>query len=72
MSKTKLERVNLKIDLSFWTFLPYREPINYVINGRTFKPVSYRFLCLALIIVTSKDEVEQYDIGKINKKLKYD
>lgn len=56
LTKVKLERLNLKIDLSFWTFVPYKEPINYVIDGKTYKPTSYRFLCFALIVVTSQHE----------------
>lgn len=62
-NKKRLERVNLKIDLTFITFIPYREEINYVINGRNYRPSSYRFLCFALIVVTSNDEVI-YEIDK--------
>jgi hypothetical protein len=52
-----LKRVNLKLDLTFWAIKPYREVMNYVIDNVTYKPVSYRFLCFALIIVTKGDVV---------------
>jgi len=63
LKKIALERVNLKVDLTFWTFLPYVETISYIINNKTYRPSSYRFLCFALIIVTSKDEVS-YELDK--------
>lgn len=53
--------MNLKVDLTFWTMIPYVETINYVINGKTYKPSSYRFLCFALILVTSDDVTYEID-----------
>ena len=52
-----LKRVNLKIDVTFWAFKPYKEVMNYVIDNVSYKPVSYRFLCFAFIIVTEGDMV---------------
>lgn len=71
-TKIELERFNIKVDLSFWVFLPYKETINYVINNKTYKPTSYRFLCFAVIVVTSGHEVDykfSEDLKKVfNKK----
>jgi hypothetical protein len=58
-----LKRINVKIDLSFFTIIPYKETLNYIIDGKGYRPVSYRFLCFAVIIVTTYDEVK-YDIDK--------
>lgn len=71
LTKVKLERLNLKIDLTFWTFIPYKETITYVIDNKTYKPTSYRFLCCALIVVTSGHEVDyklNKEIGKVLSK----
>jgi hypothetical protein len=43
--------------------LPYKEEISYIIGNIVYKPVSYRFLCLALIIVSDSDKIPDYEIS---------
>jgi hypothetical protein len=47
----KLQRINVKVDLTFWVLKPYTEEITYEINREFYKPVSYRFLCFALVVL---------------------
>lgn len=68
LPKIELERFNVKIDLSFWVFLPYKETINYVIDNKSYKPISYRFLCVAVIVVTSGHEVD-YNLNRDIKRV---
>lgn len=73
ISLKKIKRINAKLDLSFWAIKPYKEMINYVIDGTSYNPVSYRFLFIALIVVYKEDVVTpvQKEVGKTLSK-KYD
>lgn len=48
----------MKVDLTFWAMMPYTEKITYDIAGAKYSPVSYRFLCFALIVVTEDNHIE--------------
>jgi hypothetical protein len=52
--------------------IPYSEHISYIINNIVYKPVSYRFLCFAVIIVTDSNKIVEYqtnpELAKLNKK----
>jgi hypothetical protein len=50
-------RINLKITLDFWAFKPYKEKLTYGIDGLTYSPTSYRFLCFAITTVKESDKV---------------
>ncbi len=71
-SLQSVQRLNVKIDISFWVMIPYSEHISYIINNIVYKPVSYRFLCFAVIIVTDSNKIVEYqtnpELAKLNKK----
>lgn len=47
----------MKITLDFWAIKPYSEKLTYGIDGLTYQPVSYRFLCFALTTVSEADKI---------------
>lgn len=54
----------MKVDLSFWAIIPYTELITYIIDNTVYKPVSYRFLCFAIIIVKESNMLVEYELNE--------
>jgi len=44
--------------MTFWAIMPYTEKITYDISGNKYSPISYRWLCFALIIVTEGNQIQ--------------
>lgn len=73
LKEKKILRINVKVDLTFYAFKPYKEKMVYVLDGKSYTPTSFRFLCFALIVVKDGDLVEQTipnqkDIAKLLSK----
>lgn len=52
------KRINLKINLDFWAIIGYVERVHYVIDNVSYTPVSYRWLCFAVIVVKHSNELK--------------